>query len=171
MATLTDTDLTRVSTDAAEKFIDAYYTALNGARETITTYYVPSNVLASGKTLPQITINGEVVTDAAALQERFKTQMPWTHYEPQSLNAHVLNPSITPLDAKAGKKERERNISVLVQVSGYVRLIERKDGPMRGFSETMVLVPNTEEAGGKGTGKTGQGRQWVIQSQTFRFVV
>lgn len=51
------------------------------------------------------------------------------------------------------------------QVSGYVRLIERKDGPMRGFADHLTLIPN------KDTSKAGEGRQWVIQTQNFRFVV
>lgn len=51
------------------------------------------------------------------------------------------------------------------QVSGYVRLFERKDGPMRGFADHLVLVAN------KDLGKSGEGRQWVIQTQNFRFVV
>jgi NTF2-related export protein 1/2 len=42
---------------------------------------------------------------------------------------------------------------------------------MRGFADSMVLVPNKEEVGGKGTGKTEHGRKWVIQTQNFRFVV
>lgn len=98
--------------------------------------------------------------------------MPFTYFEVQSFNATVLNPSLTPLDvSKARPKEVENNMSVLVQVSGYVRLIERKEGPMRGFSDVLVLVPNKEEIGGKGKDKTGEGRSWIIQSQNFRFVV
>lgn len=97
--------------------------------------------------------------------------MPYTFFELQSVNAHVLNPSLAPLDDSAKQKDREMNISILVQVSGHVRLFERKEGPLRGFSDTLVLVPNKEEAGAKGKGKTGEGRSWLIQNQNFRFVV
>ena len=83
----------------------------------------------------------------------------------------MLNPSLTPLDPKASKREMERNVSLTVQVSGYVRLGERKEGPMRGFSDSFVLVPNKEEVGGRGTGKQDQGRRWLVQSQNSRFVV
>lgn len=86
-----------------------------------------------------------------------------------------MNPSMAPLEAtgpgKAKPKELESNMSFLLQVSGYVRLFERKDGPMKAFSDTLVLVPNKEEVGAKGKGKTGEGKSYVIQSQNFRFVV
>lgn len=98
--------------------------------------------------------------------------MPFTHFDVQALNAHVLNPSLAPLDTNAtSKKEQEQNMSILVQVSGSVRLVERKEGPLRGFSDTLVLVPNKGDLGAKGKAKSGEGRSWVIQSQSFRFVV
>jgi NTF2-related export protein 1/2 len=49
--------------------------------------------------------------------------------------------------------------------------MERKDGPLRGISESFVLVPNKEEVGAKGTGKGDHGRKWLIQTQNFRIVV
>jgi NTF2-related export protein 1/2 len=169
MATLTETDYTRVSNDAAEHFTDAFYTALNGSRNQLASFYVPAIIQPSGRGLPHISYNGEVTNDAAAFADKFEKEMPWTHYEPQSLDVHVLNRALLPVEGKS-KKELERNMSLTVQVSGYVRLYERKDGPMKGFSDSFVLVPNKEEVGGKGTAKSGHGRQWVIQTQNFRFV-
>lgn len=98
--------------------------------------------------------------------------MPWAHFEAQSVNAHVMNVGAASAAAegggKVGKAEMERNVRLVVQVSGYVRFIERKEGPMRGFAESLVLVPNEEEsAGGKAQKRMG----WVIHSQNFRFVV
>lgn len=171
MATLTETDLTKVSTDAAEHLVDAYYGALNGARSKISAFYVPTTTLPDGRILPHISFNGELLQDSNLLQERFVKQMPWTHFEPQSVNVHVLNPSLSPLDTSASKRDREHNMSFTVQVSGYVRLVERKDGPMRGFSDSLVMVPNKEEVGGRGTGRQGEGKRWLIQSQNLRFVV
>lgn len=170
MATLTETDLTRAATEAGEHFADAYYTALNGARNQLQSFYVPATTLPPARGLPHLSYNGEVLHDAAAFGQRFEAHMPWTHFEPQSTNVHVMNPSIGPVEGKT-KRELERNISLLVQVSGYVRLYERKDGPMRGFSDSFVLVPDKEDAGGRQTGKMDHGRQWVIQTQNFRFVV
>lgn len=164
MATLTETDYTRVATETAETFIDNYYTALNASRTQIKNFYVPTSTIAPGRSLPHISYNGELVQDGAAFQETFEKQMPYTHFEPQSVNAHVLNPVLVPGESKS-MKEAERNVSITVQVSGYVRLVERKEGPMRGFSDSFVLVPSTE------TGKQGTGQQWLIQSQNFRFVV
>lgn len=169
MATLTETDYTRVSTDAAESFADAFYTALNGSRNQLASFYVPAITQPSGRGLPHISYNGDVLNDPVAFATRFEKEMPWTHFEPQSLDVHVLNRALTPVEGKS-KKELERNMSLTVQVSGYVRLYERKDGPMKGFSDSFVLVPNKEEVGAKGTGKSGQGRQWVIQTQNLRFV-
>jgi len=169
MATLTETDLTRVSTEAGEQFVDHYYLALNGTRSTIKSFYVPTVTHAAGRGLPSISYNGELIQDAGAFQERYEKEMPWTHFEPQSVNVHVMNPSLTA-DAKT-KRDAERNMSMVVQVSGYVRIAERKDGPMRGFSDSFVLVPNKEEVGGRGTGKQDFGKRFLIQSQNFRFVV
>lgn len=152
--------------------MDTYYNALNGARSTISTFYMPRATLPSGKTLPTITYNGTQLSDPDEFQSLFANQMPFTYFEVQSFNATVLNPALTPIDVeKAKPKEIEQNMSVLVQVSGYVRLMERKEGPLRGFSDHLVLMPNKEEVGAKGKDKTGEGRTWIIQSQNFRFVV
>ena len=160
---------------AAESFVDAFYNALNSARQSIASFYVPQTALPTGRTLPVITYNGTQLSDPQAFQSTFENQMPYAFYEAQSVNVHVANPAIAPLDASAtgrGRvKQMEQNMSLLVQVSGYVRLHERKDGPMRGFSDTLMLVPNKEETGGKGKAKSGEGRNWLIQSQNFRFVV
>ena len=167
MATLTETDLTRLSTEDGESFADAYYTTLNASRNQIASFYVPAST--GPRPLPHISYNGELL-NASSFQERFEKDMPYTHFEPQSTNVHVMNPSIGPA-AGAGKREAESNVSLVVQVSGYVRLQERKEGPMRGFSDSFVLVPNKTEMGGKGTGKQSAARRWLIQTQNFRFVV
>ena len=170
MAALTETDNIRVSTEAGEHFVDLYYTALNAARNQLKSFYVPTTAITADRGLPYISYNGELIQDAAVFQERFEKQMPWTHFEPQSVNVHVMNPSMAPVESKS-KRDLERNVSLTVQVSGYVRLEERKEGPMRGFSDSFLLVPNKEEVGGRGTGKLDHGKKWLIQTQSFRFVV
>lgn len=173
MAGLSETEATRLSTEAAEHFVDGYYTTLNGSRSRIANFYIPSTTLPSGRTLPHISYNGELVQDPNVFQERYEKQMPWTHFEPQSVNVHVLNPCLSPPieGQRMTRREAEMNMSLTVMVSGYVRLVERKDGPMRGFSDNFVLVPNKEDVGGRGMGKQGHGMKWLIQSQNFRFVV
>lgn len=156
-ATLSETDYTRISCSAAESFTEAYYTALDSSRTTLASYYVPTTT--TPRPLPHISYNGDVLNDSSHFQSKF-AEMPWTHFEVQSLNVHVMNRCLEPPEGKS-KRELERNMSLTVQVSGYVRLFERKEGPMRGFSETFVLVPGKGGAGG---------REWVIQTQNFRFV-
>lgn len=167
---LSETDKVRIAGETAESFIDTFYTALSGARNTIKDFYIPHTEGATPeKSLPHIAYNGDLSNDGADFQKKFE-EMPFTYFEPQSINAHVLNPCLDPNGGKT-QKEAERNLSISIQVSGYVRLIERKDGPMRGFSDHLILVPNKEDVGGRGTGKTGQGRQFLIQVQNFRYVV
>lgn len=168
MTTLTETDLTRLSTEDGESFADAYYTSLNASRAQIASFYVPAS--AAARPLPHISFNGELLNDAAVFQQRFEKAMPYTHFEPQSVNVHVMNPSVGQV-AGQGKREAEANVSLVVQVSGYVRLQERKEGPMRGFSDSFVLVSNKDETGAKATGKQSSGRKWLIQTQNCRFVV
>ncbi|TKA76298.1 hypothetical protein B0A49_00900 [Cryomyces minteri] len=173
MAVPSEDVLTKVSTEAAEDFIDAYYTALDGSRTTISSYYMPQQTLPDGRIIPVIVYNGNVLANAAAFQQMFENNMPFTHYEVQSVNSHIMNPTFSSADLQKQTPDQERsekNMSVLVQVSGYVRLEERKEGPMKGFSETIVLVPNVA-AMGKGKGKGSEQRSWLIQSQNFRYVV
>ncbi|KAK4553002.1 hypothetical protein LTR86_009926 [Recurvomyces mirabilis] len=140
MATLTETDYTKVSTETAEHLVDTYFSALEGARGTISSFYVPTIVQENGRGLPSITYNGEMMNDAAVFQKMWEDQMPRTHFQVQSLNTHVMNRALAPIDSKT-KKDAERKMSLIVQ------------------------------AGGRGTGKQDLGKRWLIQSQTFRFVV
>ncbi|KAK3670110.1 hypothetical protein LTR78_010050 [Recurvomyces mirabilis] len=166
MATLTETDYTKVSTEAAEHLVDTYFSALGGARGTISSFYVPTIVQENGRGLPSITYNGEMLTDATVFQKQWEDHMPRTHFQVQSLNTHVMNPALVPTDSKT-KKDAERNMSLIVQVSGSVRLGEAREGPLRGFSDSLVLVPNTEQAGGRGTGKQDYGKRCSSTSTTF----
>lgn len=165
MTTLSQTDLTKVATETSETFIDSYYTALSteSARNTIATFYIPPVAgTTPSRNLPIINYNGDVCNDPQLFQKKY-AEMPYTFYEVQSLNSQIINPSLDPEVAKNGRKrELERNVSIGVQVSGHVRLNERKEGEIRGFSEEFVLVPNKE---------AGKGRSWLIQMQNFRFVV
>lgn len=161
MTTLTETDLVKISTEAAEHFADEYYTALNQAKDTIARFYLAPTTVP--RPLPHVSYNGEVINDPAEIQMRFEKQMPYCFFDAESINAHVLNQTLEPLQ-NPSKKDAETNISMIVQVSGSVRLFERKEGPLRGFSDSFVLVPNKDAAA---TGK----KSWLIQTQNFRFVV
>ncbi|KAK0922425.1 hypothetical protein LTR57_007897 [Friedmanniomyces endolithicus] len=151
-APLTETDYTKLATDIAERFTDTYYSTLSDARGSIKTFYVAAIAQDNGRGLPNITYNGELFLDSATFQDRWVKDMPRTHLEAQSLNVHVLNPSIKPT-AGMKKKEAARNMSLIVQVSGSMRIGQPKEGPLRGFSDSFVLVPNEE------LGKQDVGRQ------------
>ncbi|EME39280.1 hypothetical protein DOTSEDRAFT_75119 [Dothistroma septosporum NZE10] len=162
---LTDAELTKVATETAESFVDSFYTALHISRATVGTYYqaAVANEADAKRNLPFVCWNGEAYFSGTEFQKEFD-KMPYFFLEVQSLNAHILNPCVSR-EGKKSHKEAERNVTISLQVSGYVRLFERKDGPMRGFADHIILTAN------KDTSKAGEGRQWVIQTQNFRFVV
>ena len=152
--------------------MDSYYPALNGVkqgRSSLTTFYVkptPSSPLQA-----DISLNGNVVADPEELQSIFEKKVDRAHYEVQSFDCHVLNTnynvgadeSILSPD-KTGKK-----MSILVMVSGSVRYWKDSgDGDTRGFTESVVLVPNWATL--KPRPARGE-KNWLIQSQTFRLVV
>ncbi|KAJ9645295.1 hypothetical protein H2199_003301 [Coniosporium tulheliwenetii] len=156
--------LTKVSAEVAETFVDAYYTALQGSRNTISSYYTPRKTLSDGKVVPVIVWNGNHIPDAAAMQKMFEETMPYTYYDVQSLDCDFVNTGLAvqaATEANAdvvSKKELDQHSPVVVM-----------RGPDEGFSETFVLVPNEEKVTGKGKGK--EGRAWLIQNQNFRYVV
>lgn len=179
----------------SEAFVDAYYTALQAARHTLSTFYTATDTFPDGKTVPVIAWNGNVYNSGPAFQDAYADTMPaYTYFEVQSLDAQVLNPHPPPAppskdlggdamvdgDAAlaggkkggAGKrggqqKEQQEELvgSLLVVVNGFVRLEEKKEGPQKGFSETFVLVPNRDHS------KKDGSKRWVIQNQNFRYVV
>jgi NTF2-related export protein 1/2 len=159
---------------AAENFLDNYYVALQGSRHTIASYFCKSEATADGKVLPHIVWNGNVYDTPEDYQRLYEDCMPFTHYEVQSFDCHVINPtSLAPDKLKGGSgdpdKDIERRMSIVILVSGTIRLEEPKTGPLRQFSETFVLVPNPEKAPGRG--KMAEKKGWIVQNQNFRYVV
>ncbi|KAI9693926.1 MAG: hypothetical protein M1822_003197 [Bathelium mastoideum] len=152
---------------AAESFAESYYVAIRSARSTLASFYMNKTELPDGKSIPSIVLNGAVLNDGTTVQKFFIEEMPFTHYEIQSVDCHVLNPNLKPLQS-GRKAEAERNMSLLVTVSGWVRLQEAGKGPTRGFSETFVLLPNEEYSRQK-VPKTDK-KSWLIQTQNFRYV-
>ena len=161
---------------AATEFVHTFYSALQSARHTVSSFYAT--------TVSSILFNGNAVADGASVQEIFVNQMPHATYEVQSYDCQIINanyatPGAEP-PAAPGPSRRHggggaaavaaKKMSLLVLVSGYVRFGEDKQtwdtAANRGFSETFVLIPNPE-SGQKGRGK----RQFLIQSQNFRLVV
>ncbi|KAF2090487.1 nuclear transport factor 2 domain-containing protein [Saccharata proteae CBS 121410] len=157
--------------EAAETLSDTYYPALQNARHTLHTFYLPHTTLPDGKIVPSIVWNGNVFDDPIKFQKMFEAEMPYTFYDVQSLDVQVLNPRLgLPHGAEDNEEQRKKwkdvdNVSLLVMVSGFMRLEERRDGPTKMFSETFVLVPNPERGGKKDV------RKWLIQTQNLRYVV
>jgi NTF2-related export protein 1/2 len=141
---------------------------LNSNRSTISSFYLQPT--ATSPLSADISLNGNVIPDPKAIQNFFETQMPKAHYEVQSYDVQVLNPNynIGVADDALGPDKSGAKMSLLILVSGNVRYGgEIKDAVMRGFTETVILVPNPESAKQKGRGAKG----WLIQSQNFRLVL
>jgi NTF2-related export protein 1/2 len=149
--------------------VEAYYDILSNARTSIVNYYQAKETAPDGATLPNIVWNGNQIPGAEAFQKMFVDEMPYTFYETQSIDCHVLNDQFYPPSAGV-RINNDKNLSLLVVVSGYLRLEDRKEGPMREFSETLILVPNKDKASGR-TNAASSKRNWLIQTQIFRFVV
>lgn len=154
---------------AAEEFVKSYYDTLMSHRKSMSLFYSAPSSMPDGKPLPAIVWNGNVVKDAATFQDMFVKEMPPSYYDVQSYDSHVINPKYVSAEDATSQQGSPKNMSMLVTVSGYVKYGEDAEAPMNGFSESFVLVPNPENDSTKGRGK--RGKEWLIQSQTFRLVV
>jgi len=169
MSNLSEDIEIKVSTNAAQHFVDSYYPALNTAngRATLATFYIQPTPTAPLQA--DISLNGNILATPAELQALFENQVAEAYYEVQSFDCQVLNPNynIGAPESMLGPDKDGKKMSILVLVSGYVRY-GKKDMPMRGFTENIVLVPNWEALGPmtiKGV------KRWLIQSQNSRLVV
>lgn len=162
---------TYISSLVASDFVENYYPTLNTSRENIASFYLPATTMADGKSLPVILFNGNSIEGPTAMQTMFKDKMPESHYEVQSYDCHVLNANYVPQGAKGANAETGKNMVILLSVNGSVRYGDVKStlNPVRkGFSESIVLVPNPAAVDSK-RGKPV--KDWLIQSQNFRLVV
>ncbi|KIW03282.1 hypothetical protein, variant 2 [Verruconis gallopava] len=161
-------DFTKASTEATTSFVDAYYTALSSARDSINSYYAPAQATADGSTIPDILWNGTSFADGDAVQKLFVDEMPaHVFFDVHAVDCQILNPKYST----DPKMKPDKNFSMLVTTSGHLRLEDRKTGPLKDFSETFVLVPNVEKAlTGGGKGAASRKRDWLIQLQNFRYV-
>ncbi|KAF2281025.1 uncharacterized protein EI97DRAFT_18650 [Westerdykella ornata] len=168
-----DYELDQLACSIAEAFIDAYYLALEKDRDNIASFYCPKFVSPDG-TVPFIAWNGTVYDNGDAFQE-FYEGLTHTHYDVEALDCTVLNRKAIPAAAVQGgsgddSRDFDRRMSVQISASGSVRLKEPLKGPIRVFSDVFVLVPNSEKLPSpKPTFEKGWQKQWVIQTQSFRF--
>ncbi|EPQ67044.1 BgtA-21122 [Blumeria graminis f. sp. tritici] len=154
----------------AQNFVETYYPALNNSkgRLELASFYVNPANASSAK--PDITINGHIIPTPNDLQKLFETQVRRAHYDIQSYDAHVLNSNYNfGQEESLGPDKDGKKISITVMVSGSVRYwMEGEEGDTRGFTESIVLVPNK----GSRESKIAKGttRKWLILSQTFRLI-
>jgi NTF2-related export protein 1/2 len=155
---------------AALHFAEGYYKALENAKSTISSYYVPA--VLGDKPLPDITLNGNPVPDGVSVQEIFQKQVSPAHFIIHSVDCSVINPQYPRLDGAASKSPGG-SISVLVMVGGQVKFGQE---PERTFNENFVLVPNhapvpAPQREGRYVRHNPQRRnEFLIQSQNFRMV-
>ena len=95
--------------------------------------------------------------------------MPSMKYEIQSYDCQVLNPNYAAAGTAVTDGANGKNMTLLLVASGFVKVGPSKESETRGFSETFVLVPNAETSVTKAQRKPA--KEWLIQSQNFRFVV
>jgi NTF2-related export protein 1/2 len=131
-------------------------------------YYTIKSTLPDGvNTVPDILWNGNQFEDARAFKQMFLEDMPkLVFFDIHTVDCQVLNPKWDP----AAIIKPEKNISIMVMTNGHVRLEDRKTGPLKEFSETFVLVPNIDKFT-SGKGAMAERRNWLIQTQNFRYVV
>ena len=134
--------------------------------------YIKQNSLLMYHFWPVLTqtTSGIVVPDPEALKAIFLNDIEKTNYEVQSFDCHVINSSYTVGAPEGlGPDKDGKNMSIVVMVNGSVKYFaEGEDGDIRGFTDSLVLVPNWEARGPrapKGLSK------WLIQNQTFRLVL
>jgi NTF2-related export protein 1/2 len=156
---------------AAEKFVESYYPALNNpkGRAHLTEFYIKPT--ESSPLQADITLNGNTVADPAQLQSIFENQVSKAQYDVQSFDCQVINTNynVGMDDTRLGPNKDGKKMSILVMVNGSVKYFKgNTDGETRGFTESVVLIPNFEAQGPKAPKGA---KKWLIQSQTFRLVL
>ncbi|KUL86080.1 hypothetical protein ZTR_07705 [Talaromyces verruculosus] len=150
MATPKDDMLTKVSTEGATDFVQLYHSALSSNKSSIASFY--------SSAITNILFNGNVIADGAAVEDIFTNQLPTTRHDIQSVDCQIINKAYPTTKPGNTARENAKNISMLVTVSGSVQY-GGKDSAQHGFSETFVLIPNTES-------KEKNRKDWLIQTQS-----
>lgn len=105
------------------------------------------------------------------------------HPTAESLNCSILEPKWLPAETLKGGSgnadaDLERRMSILVYISGSIRVGQKLKGPLRLFYETFMLVPNPAfdpvdtrlNSAFKGKDRDGTYKHpFLIQNQNFSF--
>ena len=155
--------------------MDSFYPTLGNpkTRVTIPSFYIKPTLVSPQ--IPDINLNGNVMTEPSEVQKIFETQIPKAHYEVQSFDCHLVNPNynVGLDDAALSPNKDGRKMSIVVMVSGSVKYYKSSEeddarAEARGFTETFVLVPNQDAQ--NPTAAKGL-KRWLIRSQNFRLVL
>ncbi|RFU34613.1 hypothetical protein B7463_g1696, partial [Scytalidium lignicola] len=172
MTTLAEDVEVKVATNAAQHFVDTYYATLNDPkrRSEIASFYVTPT--PTSPVQADISMNGNLVATPADLQNVFEKQIERARYEVQSFDCQVLNSdyNIGAEESMLAPNKDGKKMSILVLVSGSVKYGKEgaPEGETRGFSETIVLVPNWEAQGPR---PPKGAKRWLVLSQNFRLVL
>ncbi len=102
--------------EVAQNFVDTFYPTLNNqkSRGNITSFYLKPSLASPQR--PDITLNGNVVSDPSEVQKIFETQIPKAQYEVQSFDCHVINPNynVGLDDAALGPEKDGKKMSIVV---------------------------------------------------------
>ncbi|KAK2629994.1 hypothetical protein QTJ16_000814 [Diplocarpon rosae] len=167
MSEPTEDTQVKVAANAAEDFVKTFYPTLSRKKGNIASFYIKPTIANPVK--PTITINGNVVADPEAVQAAIDEHEERPKYDVQSYDCQVLNSNynVGAGDSNLGPDKDGKKMSILVLCSGSVRYpVEDEDAP-RGFTESIVLVPNWESHGPQAAKGL---KKWLIASQTFRTV-
>lgn len=154
-------------TAAAQDFIDGYYAALNNpkGRSNIAGFYVKE--IPGSPLKAVIVLNGVTYSDPKEVQAIFEKDVRAAHYVVDDYDFQIINSNYNvgaPATGLAPDNDGKK-VSVMVIISGSVKYGE--EGEVRGFTDNVILVPNWESHGPKAAKGL---KQWLVQSQMFRFV-
>ncbi|KAJ3499190.1 hypothetical protein NLG97_g546 [Lecanicillium saksenae] len=157
----------QVSGEAADNFVNTYYQAIN-SKANLQSFYV--NTSPRYTISADISINGQLVATPADYLKLIEAQGNGVHYDVESLDSHVMNPSFKfgmPENVHdAAKAERNGSrMSIVVTAVGRVQFGKGKDAPQKMFNETFILVPNWDAMA---RNPPRGAKKWLIMSQNFR---
>jgi NTF2-related export protein 1/2 len=176
---------------AAEGFADLFYLAINKHDALFSFYATNSKFYREAGLTAEATINGQLLpsdaetSPAVAYEELLRKQRinPATGhpsgkvvYEVHNVDVQVLNPDYTfacPESVARAHKDSSGNtpagaepaMQLLVQIGGSITFGAGKSARRKGFSESVVLIPNWETYR---KGGSRYAKRYLIQSQNFR---
>ncbi len=166
-ASLTHSLTNQLTTTAAETFVNNYYQAVN-SKANLQNFYINSSPRYS---IPaDISINGSVVAAPSDYSKLLEAQGSGVHYDVESLDAHVMNPSFKygmpdNIHDAAKAETRGSRMSLVVTAMGRVQFGKGREAPQKMFNETFVLVPNWDSMARNPPRGV---KRWLIMSQNFR---